>query len=164
MLWLMKVVINNCFGGFGLSPQAVRRLAELDGRACYIFINPRMAGGSLDLRRMQPVSDEKAATGVVFYAFDIPNPDEVLPDTEGWSGWTDDQKAESNSLYRKHSLKSDDVRRDDPRLVRVVEELGELANGHFAELKIIDIPDGVDWTIEEYDGREHVSEVHRTWV
>jgi hypothetical protein len=25
------------------------------------------------------------------------------------------------------------------------------------------VPDGVEWTVEEYDGREWVAEVHRTW-
>ena len=42
-------------------------------------------------------------------------------------------------------------------------ELGELANGPNAELKVVEIPDGIDWTIEEYDGVEWIAEVHRTW-
>jgi hypothetical protein len=27
----------------------------------------------------------------------------------------------------------------------------------------VDIPDDVNWYIEEYDGNEHVAERHRTW-
>jgi hypothetical protein len=30
-------------------------------------------------------------------------------------------------------------------------------------LKIIEIPDGVNWYVEEYDGRERVAERRRTW-
>ena len=30
-------------------------------------------------------------------------------------------------------------------------------------LKVVEIPDGVDWEIEEYDGEEWVSEKHRVW-
>jgi hypothetical protein len=56
-----------------------------------------------------------------------------------------------------------DVDRSDPVLVRVVQELGDQANTRFATLKIVRIPADVDWSIEEYDGREWVAEVHRTW-
>ena len=53
--------------------------------------------------------------------------------------------------------------RNDPLLVQAVEELGEAADGTRAELKVVEIPDGVNWTIEEYDGREWIAETHRTW-
>ena len=53
--------------------------------------------------------------------------------------------------------------RDDPILIQVVEELGETANGRCASLKIIEIPDDVEWTIGEYDGQEWIAEKHRTW-
>lgn len=55
------------------------------------------------------------------------------------------------------------IDRDDPFLIQVVEELGKLANDRFSDLKIVEIPDDVQWYIEEYDGVEHVSEVHRIW-
>lgn len=55
------------------------------------------------------------------------------------------------------------VRRDDPALVQVVEEMGEAANDRFSELSIVEIPDDVNWEIDEYDGCEWVAEVHRTW-
>ena len=37
------------------------------------------------------------------------------------------------------------------------------ADGDYSELKVVEIPDGVNWYIEEYDGLEHVTERHRTW-
>ena len=55
------------------------------------------------------------------------------------------------------------IKRNDPILVEVVEQLGEAANGDYAELRIIEIPDDVQWTIEEYDGAEWIAEKHRTW-
>ena len=88
----MKVVINRCFGGFGLSDEAI---AALDGWAPHY---------------------------------------------------------------------SDDNNRADERLVRVVETLGEKANGPFAKLKIVDVPDGSRWEIEDYDGMEKVVERHRSWT
>ena len=56
-----------------------------------------------------------------------------------------------------------DIKRNDPALVEVVEKLGDKANGSFSKLKIVEIPDDVEWDIAEYDGLEWVEEVHRTW-
>ena len=56
-----------------------------------------------------------------------------------------------------------DVARDDPDLVSVVESMGAKADGRFAKLRVVEIPDEVNWSIHEYDGSEWVAEVHRTW-
>ena len=56
-----------------------------------------------------------------------------------------------------------DISRDDPELIKYVETLKEEANGNCAKLKIIEIPDDVEYVIEEYDGAEWIAEKHRTW-
>jgi hypothetical protein len=56
-----------------------------------------------------------------------------------------------------------EIPRDDADLVAVVEKLGKKANGPRARLKVVEIPADVKWQIEEYDGSEHVAEVHRAW-
>lgn len=53
--------------------------------------------------------------------------------------------------------------RANPLLIQVIEELGDKASGSYSKLSIVEIPDDVEFTIEEYDGFEHVAEVHRTW-
>ena len=93
---MIKIVINRCHGGFGLSAAAESKYQEL-----------------------AKVSDAD------FYSRLIP--------------------------------------RDDEHLIAVVEQLGEKANTRFSELKIVEIPDNVNWYIEEYDGLEWVAERHRTW-
>ena len=55
------------------------------------------------------------------------------------------------------------IPRNNPILVEIVEQLGEAADGRFAELKVVEIPDDVQWQIEEYDGNEWVAEKHRRW-
>lgn len=55
------------------------------------------------------------------------------------------------------------IPRDDAHLVQVVEALGAEANGHCAELKVIEVPAEVEWTIEKSGGIERVSEAHRAW-
>jgi hypothetical protein len=49
-------------------------------------------------------------------------------------------------------------------LVEVVVRLGsERASGRLAKLKVIEIPDGIDWILYDYDGIETVHEKHRSW-
>lgn len=48
------------------------------------------------------------------------------------------------------------VKRTDPVLIQVVEELGEEANGFFSRLKIEEIPNGSYYRISEYDGWEEI--------
>lgn len=56
-----------------------------------------------------------------------------------------------------------DIERNNPILVEIVEQLGESADGGHAELKVVEIPDDVQWQIEEYNGNEWVAETHRKW-
>lgn len=93
----MKIVINTCYGGFGLSAEALERYRTLE---------------------------------------------RLAPD---------------------HEIYDIDIPRNNPNLVQVVEQMGDRADGDFAKLKIVEVPDDVNWYIEEYDGREWVAERHRTW-
>ena len=56
-----------------------------------------------------------------------------------------------------------EIPREDPVLVEIVEEMGSESGGCFSDLKVVEIPDGVEWQIDEYDGLEWVAERHRTW-
>jgi hypothetical protein len=85
---------------------------------------------------------------------------EALQETDLGAYWPKAAAPREPSLNQYGAL----IPRDDEKLVRVVEELGEEANGHCAELKIVEIPDDVAWEIEKTDGVEHVSVVHRTWA
>jgi len=91
---MKKIVINKCYGGFGLSQEAFIELQKLD--------------------------------------------------------------SEDNPFYHRNN-------RDSLKLIEVIEKLGSRANGQHSELKIVEIPDDVEYTIADYDGIEWVSEVHRTW-
>ena len=54
--------------------------------------------------------------------------------------------------------------RSDPNLINAIEKIGESNSGGWAsELEIVDIPDGIEYTIDDYDGFETVHEVHRSW-
>ena len=70
-------------------------------------------------------------------------------------------------MYKQLSNKSEvyayELDRTDPILIQVVEALDAEADGFYAKLRVIEIPDDVEWEITEYDGNELVEEVHRKW-
>ena len=54
-------------------------------------------------------------------------------------------------------------KRDNPVLIRAVKELGAKSWGTYAKLKVVNIPDGTEYEIDDYDGRESIHEKHRSW-
>lgn len=131
----MKVVINQSYGGFGLSSEALIRLIEADSNFIIRRSIEEYGGDKSEFKYELRNS----------YLFDKNWPilfkDEII--------YTHDQYSETA--------------RTDPALIKIVEELGNAANGPFAKLKIVEIPDDVTFVIEEYDGMETIAEVHRTW-
>lgn len=153
----MKLVINRCYGGFSLSPKAVARLAELQGKPCHFFTS------SIHGAR-KPLTLEEAEKEFMWSAYTVPNPDEVAGNQgANWHSMTMEERGASNARWEAISLDCRPANRADPLLVQVVEELGDAADGQCAELAIVEIPDDVSWEIDEYDGMERVDEVHRSW-
>lgn len=139
----MKVVINACYGGFGLSREACERYWELKGVA--VWVEPGTFDGQFSYWLRPPEDRLTLKEGAAFYEMDM------------------DERKAYNEEYSNQTWYDRDVARDDPVLIQVVEELGEKANNRFSELKIVEIPDDVEWEIAEYDGNEWVAEKHRTW-
>ncbi len=144
----MKVVINRRFGGFGLSDAAYLRLIDL-GIPVRKYIE-------------QERSEE---TGL--WLPETRNDGEVIFD----SALSDD---EGNALGRRQLSKLTGTRfsdhwirergRSHPLVVQAVESLGsEVASGRFASLKVIEVPDGTEFEIDDYDGMESIHEKHRSW-
>lgn len=163
----MKVVINRCFGGFGLSHEALLWLAErgspvveLNTFAEYYgadefgmveYCDYENWNGETDLPRTMMTVEEYHArrsggslSQVTVFQDRIVYYDDKLPGIEEYD--------EGRAAVRRH-----------PDLVDCVEALGAAAFGPCAELVVIEIPDGTEYVISEYDGNEHIAEKHRTW-
>lgn len=140
----MKIVINNCFGGFGLSHEAVMRYFEIKGITVY---------------------PEKSKDGWEHWTYWTTKPEDRLESKEGEDFYKMpiEERQAYNKMHSEQTIYEREIARDDPALVQAVEELGNKANGRCAELKIVNVPDNVMWHIHEYDGLEHVAEDHRTW-
>jgi hypothetical protein len=129
---MTKIVYNACYGGFGLSHEAIMRYAEIKGIKMYFTHS-----GVLDLQHYYLCTPEEYER---LCAEDEANPIGT------------NRYARSNELY--FSPRS--VERTDPALVQVVEELGAKANGEFSKLRIAEVPAGTLYRIDEYDGYESV--------
>ena len=140
----MKVVINRCYGGFGLSHEAVMRYFEIKGITVY------------------PEQDKDHWE---FWTYWIVKPEDRVESKEGeaFYSMSMEDRAAYNKKRSEQSVYERDIARHDPALVQVVEEMGDKANGTYAKLEVVEIPDDVQWDIEEYDGMERVAEQHRTW-
>lgn len=78
-----------------------------------------------------------------------------------WGGFDLSDKA--IAMFKELSGGETSYNRDNPLLVKVVETLGEEANTEYSSLKVVEIPDGVDYYIDDYDGMETIEECHRSW-
>lgn len=133
----IEVVINKCYGGFGLSREAVIELYKKKAKGIKAMEPSEYYGNGWKKR----LEIDKQKQGDLFSA--IIYDDKVL--------------------YDEYRYTYEENLRADPDLVKVVKKLGEKANGSFAELKIVEIPADVEWEIDEYDGMETVQESHRSW-
>jgi hypothetical protein len=144
----MKVVVNRCFGGFSLSQKAIMEYAKRKGWTLYPAHSEVVTDGGGKTHMVVTGGDDEWIT---FY---------LRVPVEEYNNMTQEQQNEA--FFSDHRIS-----RDDPDLVAVVEQLGSErktgASGRFAHLEVVEIPDGIEWTIDEYDGSETVEEVHRSW-
>lgn len=137
---MRKIVINICYGGFGLSDEAVYAYARRKGLKLY----PEDIGHGLMMWYTKPKEERPVPL-------------------ENWYMQPLEVRQAFNKAEGEACINTSGIPRDDTDLVALVEELGARAHGRSAELKVVEIPDDVEWTIEEYDGCEWVAEKHRTW-
>ena len=128
----MKVILNKCYGGFGVSDAGYQLYADKKGLPLYRYVDKDFGSG--EFRRLDGGDPDRWL--VYYFTKDLgsaPGKDDVDWDCHLYLG---------------------EESREDPALVEVVEELGKEASGRFAKLVVVDIPDGMDYVIDEYDGIE----------
>lgn len=150
----MKVVINTCYGGFGISLEALKELIKRNADCIESCTPKHYYGGdnekyrgkdqweskwNEDFKRFTDIGDGMKADGLTQYNI-----------------YKDGLLYSLKSRYEKEN-------RTDKDLIEIVEQWGEKSFGSYAKLSVVEIPDGVSWEIDEYDGVETIHETHRTW-
>ncbi len=115
----MKIVVNRCFGGFGVSRKAVEFMAERGNEQAKAELDEILSGKYVNA------------------VYDI------------YFGYSEKFNFEYNRI--------------DPDLILAVETLKDEANSGCSKLEVVEIPDGIEWEITDYDGMETIHEKHRTW-
>ena len=132
----MKVITNRCYGGFSLSLEALNLTYKLQGKKLYFFVSNGYGDDAeyAPIKLVEIIDNEDAYSSV--YAYTSPT-------------------REDDSFVSPHMIS-----RENTYAIQAIEQLGEKANGRCAELRIVDLPDGCEYSLEEYDGQEWIAE---TW-
>ena len=140
----MKIAINKCYGGFSLSDKAIEMIMKRKGLGCYRYKQTKShySDGVDEYTRID--DNELESSSIMNYStIDLGKKIEKIPYENYW-------------YYRN-------LERTDEDLISVIEELGVEASGRYGSVKVIEIPDDVDWEIDDYDGWESIHEKHRVW-
>ena len=144
----MKIILNKCYGGFGFSALAYEMYLKSIGKECYFYIQSKYnySDGIEEYKKISTQQADVDKTHICFYCLNKDVGDVTNKFSNEW-----------------HVHLRDENIRKDKNMIEIVEKLGKQANGKHAELEIVEIPDDMEWTIEEYDGIESLHEIHRSW-
>lgn len=150
----MKIVLNKCYGGFGLSHAAMMKIFELKGITVFPYACKceygRDGENTYTYSRIEGDYEPSEISEYVSYFQIDPGLDRYTVTSDEYFS-SDEKYNESDLDYR-----FDDGNRTDTELVKAVEMLGTAASGKHANLKVVEIPDDFEYRIDDYDGIEKV--------
>ena len=137
----MKLVINTCYGGFYLSPKALKRYLELKGKNAYFYKQTKYEyrDGIYEFTRIDDIDTIKSSLFIYCTTIDY---------------------GKVTNTYPESHFKDNLIPRNDKHLIQVVEELGEEANTTVSRLTIVEVENGRWYKIYEYDGYESIEYIH----
>ena len=147
----MKIILNKCYGGFDVSPAGYQLYAKKKGFELYPYIITSDPEFKYDVDKYyyKKIKWEETRYGSVHYLKKDLG-DEISK--ELFEEIADNDYFWISSKYRTDST-----------LIEVVEELGNKASGPCGELRVVEIPDDLDYVIDEYDGIETLHQRVKEW-
>lgn len=148
----MKVAINGCFGGYGLSARAIVEIAKRKGIKLYMYTRDCEGAGLYfeDYKRIDYFDSQLSVTYTTVDNGESVSRNDIHDTYDDWMMDIDNITGEWS--------------RTDPDVIAVIEELGDEASDDYSAVYVVEIPDDVKFTIDSYDGRETIEEVHRSWA
>jgi hypothetical protein len=135
----MKIVINDCYGGFSLSYEAMALYLATKFKQAYFYAELRGSGNGRSFKRI-PFRNLKTASQSYYFIY-----------------CTTEDQGEELDHFPTNIFNDREVDRTDPDLISVIEFLGpKAASGRYAQLKIKEILDGTMYRIDHYDGYEEI--------
>lgn len=152
---MTEIVVNNCYGGFRLSPKAM--VAYYGKKGITVYFYDECWTQELLTRHIRKITVDDAqryAKGDYSHS--------VGAYSKDFGDYVKDFDMIATAGFHVNSDPEDN--RDDPDLIAVVKALGDEANTDVSDLAIVEIPDGIEWIIETDDeGHEWVAEKHHVW-
>ena len=139
---MKKVILNKSYGGFMPSHDAYKLYAEKTGQELYCY--------TMKFERAEGLG--KAKTTYVLHS----EPSSIFDTyTTKYQGETTEKLDCVLDLDAKF--------REDPVLIEVIEQLGDKANSRMSNFKIVEIPDDLVYTVDNYDGIETLHQKVQEW-
>lgn len=132
---MKKVILNKCYGEFGVSDKVYEEYAKAKGFNLFRYEKK-------DIDKFV-ITDNKNLFLVHYSKIYLGKQCKNIP----------------NEAF----LYLDDRYREDKTLIDIVEKLGEEANGIWSKLVVVEIPDDLDYVIDNYDGIETLHQKVQEW-
>jgi hypothetical protein len=134
-----KIVLNGCYGGFGLSYEAMYLYLMAKGKGAYFYVDVSSYNGYT-----------KEQKYVLTHLDDL-----LTMDTSRYVYCSTKDQGKIIDHFPDDIFNFRDINRDDPDLIDVIEVMGsDAASGRFASLEIHELPIGIMYKIDSYDGLE----------
>ena len=156
---MKQVVISQNFSGFKLPPKTLKRYAELKGKNCFFF-HPYEKTPSKEYKQ---ISIEECKNDF-WDAFTIPNPEEYISNFKPWEQMSEKERKKSYKRYSLILLDAGLIDRDDPDLIKAINETKDEFKKLNYKIKIINIPNKTKFYIDKSEGGlESIHEEHKIW-
>ena len=140
---MKKVILNKCFGGFGVSKEAYELYAKKKGISVFHY------------------TQKNLKKEIYTYATDATDDNRIFDFY--FTKYFGNKAYISDEDFKKYFLNLNEYFREDKTLIEVVEELGEKANTFYSNLKIVEIPNDLDYVIDNYNGIETLHQKVQEW-